>query len=164
MAHPLGAQGISPKHKRLIQQRLAKQYIYSVEQNTINIDHKSDYQTHYAPLAQAAAHRHGIPSAIFMKLILTESNWNPRAISHRGAIGLTQLMPETARILGVNPHNPHQNLDGGARYLAQQYRRFQSWHLALAAYNAGPNAVKKHGGIPPYKETQNYVRKILGQS
>jgi soluble lytic murein transglycosylase-like protein len=71
-------------------------------------------------------------------------------------------MPATARKLGVDPLDPYENLDGGARYLAKQYRKFKSWRLALAAYNAGPGAVKKYKGIPPYKETENYVKKIWG--
>ena len=78
-------------------------------------------------------------------------------------MGLAQLMPETARRLGVNPDDPGQNLEGGARYLSMQYRRFGSWRLALAAYNAGPGAVERHGGVPPYRETRDYVRVILGQ-
>ncbi len=71
-------------------------------------------------------------------------------------------MPRTALELGVNPWNARQNIEGGARYLRQQHDRFGTWELALAAYNAGPGAVEKYGGIPPYKETQNYVQKILG--
>ena len=71
-------------------------------------------------------------------------------------------MPGTAAVLGVDPHDPYQNLDGGARYLAQQYRAFRSWRLALAAYNAGPKAVEKYGGVPPYQETTNYVKVIWG--
>jgi len=92
-----------------------------------------------------------------------ESGWNPRAKSHAGALGLAQLMPFTARQLGVNPHDPKQNLEGGARYLKQQYNKFRSWRLALAAYNAGPEAVSKYNGVPPYKETRNYVKKIMGR-
>jgi soluble lytic murein transglycosylase-like protein len=71
-------------------------------------------------------------------------------------------MPDTARDLGVDPLDPLQNLEGGARYLAEQYREFGSWRLALAAYNAGPDAVRKHGGVPPYRETRNYVKTIWG--
>ncbi|MEO1549780.1 MAG: lytic transglycosylase domain-containing protein [Pseudomonadota bacterium] len=114
-------------------------------------------------MARSAARRHGVPVPLFMKLVTQESNWQPKARSHKGAIGLAQLMPGTARYLGVNPHDPRENLDGGARYLAEQYRKFRDWRLALAAYNAGPGAVEKFGGVPPYKETQNYVKVILGR-
>ncbi|SEW16785.1 Transglycosylase SLT domain-containing protein [Aliiroseovarius sediminilitoris] len=120
------------------------------------------YKGEYLALAKAAALRHGIPQDLFLRLVQQESGWNPRARSHAGAIGLAQLMPFTARKLGVDPHNPAQNLEGGARYLRQQYDRFRSWKLALAAYNAGPEAVLKYSGVPPYKETRGYVRAILG--
>ena len=90
-----------------------------------------------------------------------ESGFNPQAKSPVGALGLTQLMPETAQGLGVNPHDPLENAVGGAMYLMQQYRRFGSWPLAYAAFNAGPGAVEKYGGIPPFPETQNYVRAIM---
>ena len=72
-------------------------------------------------------------------------------------------MPATARYLGVNPRDPRQNLEGGARYLREQYNDFRDWRLALAAYNAGPEAVRRHGGVPPYAETQAYVVAILGE-
>ena len=120
------------------------------------------YRGPYLAMAQEAAARHGIPQDLFLKLVHQESRWNAKARSHKGAIGLAQLMPFTAARLGVDPHDPQQNLEGGARYLKQQFRTFGDWRLALAAYNAGPGAVKKYGGIPPYKETQNYVRIIHG--
>ncbi|WP_425039088.1 lytic transglycosylase domain-containing protein [Primorskyibacter sp. S187A] len=120
------------------------------------------YRGEYEQLARQAARRHGIPEDLFLRLVKQESGFNPKARSHKGAIGLAQLMPATAEYLRVNPHDPVQNLDGGARYLKEQYRTFKSWRLALAAYNAGPGAVKKHGGVPPFKETRNYVRIILG--
>ncbi len=113
--------------------------------------------------ARAAARRHGVPEDLFLRLVRQESGWNPNARSHKGAMGLAQLMPGTARQLGVNPADPKQNLEGGARYLAMQYRKFGSWRLALAAYNAGPGAVEKHGGVPPFRETRNYVRIIMGR-
>jgi soluble lytic murein transglycosylase-like protein len=120
------------------------------------------YSGPYLQMARSAASRYGIPSGLFLRLVQQESGWNPRAVSPKGAIGLAQLMPQTARVLGVDPHNPAENLEGGARYLRQQYDRFGNWRLALAAYNAGPEAVERHGGVPPYRETRNYVRVIYG--
>ena len=113
-------------------------------------------------LAQQTAQRHGVPVNLFEGLIQQESAWRPGAVSSSGAIGLGQLMPATARELGVDPRDPAQNLDGAARYLKQQLNSFGTPELALAAYNAGPGAVSRHGGIPPYEETRNYVQKVMG--
>ncbi|RKF12246.1 lytic transglycosylase domain-containing protein [Roseovarius spongiae] len=90
-----------------------------------------------------------------------ESAYNPRAVSRAGAIGLGQLMPETASFLGVDPDDWRQNLDGSARYLAMMLAEFGDARLALAAYNAGPEAVRGHAGIPPFRETQNHVQRVL---
>ena len=120
------------------------------------------YKGEFLQIARDAARRHDVPEDLFLRLVQQESNWNPRAESHKGALGLAQLMPDTARRLGVDPLNPRENLEGGARYLARQYRKFKSWRLALAAYNAGPEAVTKHGGVPPFAETRNYVKAIWG--
>ena len=117
----------------------------------------------YQDMARAAARKHQVPEDLFLRLVRQESGFRPAAKSTKGAVGLAQLMPDTARGLGVNPHDPGQNLEGGARYLKQQYRRFGDWRLALAAYNAGPEAVERYRGIPPYSETQNYVKAILGR-
>ncbi len=124
--------------------------------------YSGSYSGPYLALARASASRHGIPEDLFLRLVQQESGWNAAARSSKGAIGLAQLMPETARVLGVDPTDPTQNLDGGARYLRQQFDRFGSWDLALAAYNAGPEAVQQYGGIPPYRETRNYVQVIWG--
>lgn len=102
----------------------------------------------------------GIP--LLRALVAAESGDNPNAQSGVGAIGLGQLMPDTAKALGVNPNDPQQNLEGAARYLAEQLNRFHSIPLALAAYNAGPGAVEKYHGVPPYPETQAYVQRVLG--
>ena len=119
----------------------------------------------YYGAAVAAAERHNIPPELFLRLVRQESGFNPNAVSEAGAQGLTQLMPGTAEYLGVtDPFDPEQNLDGGARYLREQLDRFGRPDLALAAYNAGPGRVKEYGGIPPFKETQNYVRAILGST
>ena len=124
--------------------------------------YRGKYKGPYLTMAKAAARKHGVPEDLFLRLVQQESGWNDKALSHKGAIGLAQLMPATAKKLRVDPHNPRENLEGGAKYLAEQYRTFGSWRLALAAYNAGPGAVKKHGGVPPYKETRNYVKVIWG--
>jgi soluble lytic murein transglycosylase-like protein len=116
----------------------------------------------YAPLINAAAKQYGISPALVEAVMWQESRYNHRAVSSAGAIGLMQLMPGTARNLGVNPHDPWQNVFGGAAYLRTQLDRFNNnVPLALAAYNAGPGAVIKYGGIPPYAETRNYVSVIM---
>ncbi|MBR9864585.1 MAG: lytic transglycosylase domain-containing protein [Rhodobacteraceae bacterium] len=161
--------GISSSHSKLIDKRLSSQYSSSArllpKENRLDLipRYTGSYKGVYKPMAEAAARRHGIPVDLFNRLVQQESNWNPKAKSHAGAIGLAQLMPFTARLLGVNPHDPAQNLEGGARYLKEQYAKFRSWRLALAAYNAGPAAVEKYNGVPPYKETRNYVKVILGK-
>ncbi len=160
---------ISQKVSRLIDKRLAKQYDNSSrllpKNNRLELvpRYNGNYKGVYKPMAEAAARRYGVPVDLFNRLVQQESRWNPRAKSSAGAIGLAQLMPVTARKLGVNPNDPRQNLEGGARYLKQQYNRFRSWRLALAAYNAGPEAVQKYNGVPPYKETRNYVKVIMGR-
>ena len=121
------------------------------------------YNGPFLDIAKTAARQHRIPEDLFLRLVQQESGWNANARSIKGALGLAQLMPQTARALGVDPHDVRQNLEGGARYLRRQYDTFGDWRLALAAYNAGPGAVERHKGIPPYQETQNYVRIIYGR-
>ena len=118
--------------------------------------------TPFAAEIDAAAARHGLDPALLRGLIRQESNFDPNAKSPAGATGLCQLMPATAAGLGVtNSSDPAQNIEGGAKYLKQQLDRFGGDVMkALAAYNAGPGAVQRYGGVPPYAETQNYVRKV----
>ncbi|ATG38081.1 lytic transglycosylase-like protein (plasmid) [Phaeobacter piscinae] len=97
---------------------------------------------------------------LFRSLVQAESAFRPNAKSPVGAIGLGQLMPQTAKELGVDPYDMHQNLDGAARYLLAQLQTFGSVELALAAYNAGPHRVEKYGGVPPFRETRNYIKRI----
>ena len=157
---------------RLLDTRLAKQYAGSrrlrpdADKVVVEVAmprYRGSYRGQYLEVAKAAARKHGVPEDLFLRLIQQESGWNPGAKSNKGATGLAQLMPGTARRLGVDINDPGQNLEGGARYLAMMHDKFGSWRLALAAYNAGPGAVEKNNGVPPYAETTNYVLVILGR-
>lgn len=117
---------------------------------------------HYDAAIVSAAQKHSIDPAWVRAIIHAESNFNPRAVSHAGAQGLMQLMPATARRFGVSaPFDPLQNISGGTKYLAWLLKRFNGNHtLATAAYNAGEGAVDRYNGIPPYRETRNYVQRV----
>lgn len=158
---------------RLLDTRLAGEYADSIRLTPHYKKSKSagdgvipvyagNYRGAYLETARTAARKYSVPEDLFLRLVQRESGWNHQAISVKGATGLAQLMPATARVLGVDETDPAQNLDGGARYLRMMYDRFGSWKLALAAYNAGPIAVEENGGVPPYQETQAYVSGILG--
>lgn len=165
---PQSRQDAFRNQTRLIDTRLSTQYSTAAaaspqaQQAARLPSYGGSYRGEYLEVARAAARRHNIPEDLYLRLVHQESGWNPGAISHAGARGLAQLMPDTARLLGVNLDDPHQNLDGGARYLRMMYDRFGDWRLALAAYNAGPGAVEQHRGVPPYRETTDYVRIVLG--
>lgn len=166
----LSRSAIFERQKDLLDGRLAKQYSGSErlkpkregEEDGPLPAFRGNYKGEYLEVAKAAARKHDIPEDLFLRLVQQESGWNAGAVSPKGATGLAQLMPDTARLLRVDINDPEENLEGGARYLRMMYDRFGSWRLALAAYNAGPLAVEEHGGIPPYDETQNYVKAILG--
>ncbi len=161
-----GRWGISKSQEKLLNGRLATQYEDSKRLLPTNKDlprYLGAYKGKYLPMAEKAAAQFGVPKDIFARLIQSESNWNPNIISPDGAIGLAQLMPDTARRLGVDPYDPRANLEGGALYLKQQFTRFQSWKLAIAAYNAGPEAVVRYNDVPPFPETQAYVLMVLGR-
>ncbi len=118
--------------------------------------------TPYASLFQSASAKYGVAASLLAAVAHQESGFNPSAVSPAGAKGLMQLMPATARGLGVDPLDPAQAVDGAARMLRSLTNEFGSTQLALAAYNAGPGAVHRYHGIPPYGETQRYVPAVLG--
>lgn len=116
----------------------------------------------YDAFVELVAKREEVPPALLKAVIAAESNFDPRAVSPKGAVGLMQLMPATADALGVSdPLLVLENVAAGARYLRQLLSRYGEWSLALAAYNAGPTAVDRYGGVPPFPETREYVRRVL---
>jgi hypothetical protein len=145
---PASAAGISPGH-------CGGQNVAQLERKLA--PHMEDIRLH--------ARNYGVDENLVRALMKQESCFNAGARSSAGAMGLMQLMPGTASLMGVNnAWDPHQNIEGGVKYLAQMLREFNgNEQLALAAYNAGPGAVRKYNGIPPYRETQNYVAKIMGE-
>jgi len=133
------------------------------------VEHKHDNssvsKTEINELIDKYSYKNGLDADFVKAVINQESGFNPNATSHCGAMGLMQLMPSTAQGLGVkNAYDAEQNIEGGTKYLKGLMDRFNNdKSLALAAYNAGPNAVQKYGGIPPYAETQNYVKSVLSK-
>ncbi|XIH57572.1 lytic transglycosylase (plasmid) [Priestia aryabhattai] len=119
--------------------------------------------TTYDPTISEMAQKYNVPFNLIKAVINAESSFNPNATSSTGAMGLMQLMPSTAKWLGVNDaYNARENIEGGAKYLSYLLKRFDGdFKLAVAGYNAGPGNVEKYKGIPPFQETQNYVKKIL---
>jgi len=116
-------------------------------------------------MVRVAALRHNVPAALVRSIMAAESDFYPSVVSGKGAIGLMQLMPQTARQYGIDPNIPAENVDGGAHYLRvlmTRYRKSGNWlRRVIAAYNAGPGAVDRYRGIPPYRETRAYVGRVL---
>lgn len=148
------ADGVSPSARNMVGYAAADPGLSSLE----------GIPPRYVSVVSRLAARYDLAPALIEALVWQESRWSENAVSPAGARGLTQLMPGTARDLGVNPDDPNANLEGGVRYLRQQLDRFNgNLGLALAAYNAGPGRVIQAGGIPRLRETQNYVTAIIGR-
>lgn len=121
-------------------------------------------QHNYEEIVKRASEKYGVPEKLITSVIKHESNFKNSVVSSAGAVGLMQLMPATAKYVGVTDRtDPEQNIMGGTKYLSMMLKKYDGdINLALAAYNAGPGNVDKYGGIPPFKETQNYLKKVLG--
>ena len=141
---------------------LSRNRVISAEQPQTNISAGSKEKT-FSEIIRSAGEKFGVDEKVISSVIKHESSFNPQAVSRSGAQGLMQLMPATASSLGVsNAFDPEQNILAGTRYLRQKLDEFGgNLSLALAAYNAGSGAVRKYNGIPPYKETQNYVARVM---
>ena len=116
----------------------------------------------YDDMIRRISQRHGVDPKLVRAIITVESGFNPKAVSHKGAMGLMQLMPETARRYGArDPFDPAQNIEAGVKYLRDLERKFRNTEMVIAAYNAGENAVEKYRGIPPFRETRRFVRTVM---
>ncbi len=145
-----------------IEEKFGSRRVSSLEARKTNVDSSSE-ATPFEDLIKEYAQKYQIDHCLAKKLIEVESNFNPDAVSPRGAMGLMQLMPQTCQDLGVkDPFDERENLEGGMKYLRGLLNQFGSLPLALAAYNAGPSRVKEYGDIPPFPETQRFVKKVIG--
>lgn len=128
--------------------------------SSIYNEKKVEADTNIGQVVDRISKAEGVDKDLVKSVMKVESNFNPQARSEDGAVGLMQLMPRTARELGVDPKNPEENIEGGVKFLGKMMDRFDDLDKALAAYNAGPAAVDRFNGVPPFDETQNYVKKV----
>lgn len=152
---------IGKKSEKIIKEKNNKEFVsYN---KTVSITSPKKHRDNYYPIISKKSKEHEIDPSLVTAVIKAESNWDHRAVSKKGAMGLMQLMPATASELQVrNPFDPEENIDGGTRYLRYLIERFNgNITLALAAYNAGPTTVEKYGSVPPISETKQYVKKVL---
>jgi Transglycosylase SLT domain/Domain of unknown function (DUF4124) len=158
--------GTAKKYRKIKSAAAARQASTSTPNSTVPSPvpiSSSNSPSSYVDIINTACNRHGVDPALVHAIVKVESDFNPYALSRKGAMGLMQLMPQTAAEMKVgNSFNPNDNIDGGVKYVRYLIDRYEgNLSLALAAYNSGETAVKKWGTIPPYRETQNYVQRIL---
>lgn len=154
-------------HARIVKHTDSNGTIYytNIPETEVNKKNPLDHRTIYDRIIISKSNKYGLEPSLIRAVISAESNWDPLAISKKGAVGLMQLMPSTAREMKLDPFRPEENIEGGARYLRYLLDRFKGQlDIALAAYNAGPTVVERAGGIPSIDETRKYVRKVLSNS
>ena len=154
-------------HARIIKHTDSNGTIHftNVPDMKVRIKAPQNQKNAYDRIIISKSNKYGLEPSLIRAVISAESNWNPQAVSKKGAVGLMQLMPATAREMNVDPYSPEDNIEGGTRYLRYLLDRFKGrLDIALAAYNAGPTAVERSGGIPSFAETRKYVRKVLENS
>ena len=153
---------INPIQMVILRALISRVYEIASQQPSHVYNRNPGHPTDFSEMIEQAAQRYNLDPSVIKAVIKSESNFKPQAVSSAGAQGLMQLMPGTAQSLGVqNSFDPAQNINGGAKYLRQMLNKFDSLPIALAAYNAGPGAVSKYQGIPPYQETQTYVKRVM---
>ncbi len=157
----------SASHAKIVKYTDSKGTIHytSIPESNVYKNAPLDHKKAYDRIIINKSNKYRLAPSLVRAIITAESNWDPNAVSRKGAVGLMQLMPATAREMNINPYSPEENIEGGTRYFRYLLDRFKGrLDIALAAYNAGPAKVERYGGIPAISETRKYVRKVLANT